>query len=653
MAARVHTFCRICEAACGLVARRGPDGQLIGLQPDREHPVSRGYACAKGTRFLEVARHPSRLLRPEVDGAVVEWPEAIATTAARLRAIVDRHGPHAVGIYFGNPMAFNALGVTATLMFARALGTRNVFYAGSQDCNNKFAGSRIVHGSEVVHPTPDFERTAFALVLGSNPYVSQSSFVHLEGGSARVFDGILARGGSIVWVDPRRSESAARWGEHLPIVPGTDAWLLLGLLQLLGHRAPARAEVTGLHELLDAARSIDLQEIAARTGIDTPAIERLARRIADAESTALHMSVGVNQGGHGTLAYVCLQALAFVTGNFDREGGLLWSPLGDRLAQLFRLTGLDRGAPSRVGGLHPTLAALPGGILADEILTPGADRIRALVVIAGDPVRSIPGADRLREAMPRLSFVAGIDMFRNATTEHADVMLPAASWLERWDVAVPSLPFTASGLVQIAGPLERPYGDTRTDARILSELALALRLPGRARWRIGALDLDRRLPAPRHGIRGPRPKPGRFLAGHRVRFWNADVHAAVERLRASPPPGDGFRLIGRRRRLGHNSWLHGGVRDGNPEPVAWMRAEDMRELGVDDGNTIEIEGPAGSLRIVVRAHEGLAARTIVVPHGLPELNVNALIPAGREHVEPCSGMLTLTGVPARVHPVAR
>jgi anaerobic selenocysteine-containing dehydrogenase len=122
----------------------------------------------------------------------------------------------------------------------------------------------------------------------------------------------------------------------------------------------------------------------------------------------------------------------------------------------------------------------------------------------------------------------------------------------------------------------------------------------------------------------------------------------VDRLRASPELGDGFRLIGRRRRLGHNSWLHGGVRDGNPEPVAWMRAEDMRELGIDDGGAIDIEGPAGKLRIVARAHEGLAARTIVVPHGIPELNINVVIPAGPQNVERCSGMLTLTGIMARV-----
>jgi anaerobic selenocysteine-containing dehydrogenase len=473
--------------------------------------------------------------------------------------------------------------------------------------------------------------------------------VHLEGGSARVFDGILERGGSIVWVDPRRSESAARWGEHLAIVPGTDAWLLLGLLKLLGDRAPAHDNVHGLRELLDAAAAIDLDDVAARTGIERVAIERLAQRITATRSTALHMSVGVNQGGHGTLAYVCLQALAFVTGNLDREGGLVFSPLNDVLAKVFRFTGLDRGASSRIGGFGTTLAALPGGILADEIITPGADRIRALLVIAGDPVRSIPGSDRLRGALRRLEFLVGIDMFRNATTEHADVMLPAASFLERWDLAVPALPFTRSGLVQTTRPVAPPFELARNDARILSDLALALRLPGRAKWRLGRMDLDRWLPSPRYGVQGPKANPGRFLDRHRVCFWTDEVRAAIDRLRATAIPDPStFRLIGRRRRLGHNSWLHGGVRDGNPEAVAWMRADDMQSLGIAEGSAIAIETPTGKLEIRARAHEGLAARTIVVPHGLPDVDVNTLIPAGIANIEPSSGMLTLTGIPIRV-----
>ncbi|MCX4243930.1 molybdopterin-containing oxidoreductase family protein [Paraliomyxa miuraensis] len=657
----MRTYCRICEAACGLIAEHDEHGQLVRLRPDREHPGSRGHVCAKGTRFLEVARHSERLLHPRLDGRPVSWSEAIDGVAQRLRAVIDAHGPHAVGVYFGNPMAFNAMGAVSTLAFGKALGTRNVFYAGSQDCNNKFAGADIVHGTPVVQAVPDLGHTDLALVFGSNPYVSQSSFVHMEGGSAATFRGILDRGGSIVWVDPRRTESAQRWGEHLAIRPGTDAWLLVGLLALCADGAPSAERVDGWNELRAAVERVSLAEVAARTGIARPEIERLAARLRSAPAAALHMSVGVNMGGFGTLAYVLLQALAWVTGNYDRRGGLLVSPMARTVDRVFRWSGVHNEHRSRVGGFRSLLGTLPGGVLADEILEPGPERIRALVVLAGDPLRSIPGAARTEQALRSLDVLACVDMFESATGRHAHALLPATSWLERWDLAVASMPFLQGPLLPVSGPVMPPQGEARSDTRILAELAVALGLPG-PHWRLARLPLDRWLPRPRFGLPVPRVRPGRWLRRNRLRLWDERVADELRRLRAEPsaaldvpwPEADphAFTLIGRRRRLGHNSWLHGGQRTGPDEAVAWLSPSDLAALGVDDGQLVEIQGSGGSsLRIPVRAAEGMAPRTVVVPHGLPGLNINALIPAGVDRIERVSGQLVMTGISARVIPI--
>jgi anaerobic selenocysteine-containing dehydrogenase len=650
----MRTYCRICEAACGLVVVPDPvTGEPARLVPDREHPTSRGYACAKGTRFLEVARHPDRLLAPRLHGEDTTWEAATSAIASRLRDIRAEHGPHAVGVYFGNPLAFNALGFLATLAFVKALDTRNVFYAGSQDCNNKFAGADIVHGSPVIQAFPDFQHCELAVVFGSNPYVSQSSFIHLEGGGPEVFGGIVERGGHIVWVDPRRTESAKKWGEHLAIRPGTDAWLLFALLQILGKgvRATADAPVDGLPELLSAAESIDLDDVAARTGISRGAIEALAARIGASRATALHMSVGVNQGGFGTLAYVLVQALAWVTGNYDRPGGLLVNPTSRWVDHLYRWAGLDTVHRSRVGAFPSNMGTLPGGILADEILAPGPERIRALVVIAGDPLRSIPGSTTLARALEELDLLVSIDMFENATGRLAHALLPSASWLERWDFALSTMTFQQTRLVQVSGRAMAPIAQSRTDARIVADLAIAMGLPG-LKWSLLRSRIDRVLPRPRFGVSGLRLVPGRWLAKNRLRLWDTRVATEVERLKAhAPEPDDGsFTLICRRRRLGHNSWLHGGVRSGEPESVAWMRADDLARLGVAEGGAIEIASAAGRIRIGTRAVEGLAARTVVVPHGLPELNVNELIPAGADAIERVSGQLTMTGIRADVRP---
>jgi len=242
-------------------------------------------------------------------------------------------------------------------------------------------------------------------------------------------------------------------------------------------------------------------------------------------------------------------------------------------------------------------------------------------------------------------------MFESATGRHAHALLPAASWLERWDVAISTVPFQQARLIQISGPTMKPLGETRTDAAILGDLAVAMGLPG-AHWRLMRRGLDRWLPRPKYGVPGPRVRPGRWLQRNRLRFWDERVEAEVKRLRAQPERGSGrFVLIGRRRRLAHNSWLHGGQRTGEPEAVAWLSAEDLAELGIEEGATIEIECEAGSLRIPVRAAEGLSKGTVVVPHGLPGINVNALIPAGEENIERVSGQLTMTGIPTRVRVV--
>ena len=680
---RAKTFCRICEAACGLETEG--EGSQIELRPDRAHPISRGFVCAKGTRFGEVAFHPRRLRAPMIrrGGALeaVGWGRAIEEAAGRVRPILDRYGPHAVGLYVGNPLAFHALGQLSAVFFGRALGTRNVFTAGSQDCNNKFAAAGLMHGSPILHPIPDFDRAALAILFGTNPAVSQSSFVHLEGG-ASIFDRMRERGARVVWVDVRGTESAKRWGELVTVRPGTDVFLILALLGLVADRAPPSAgrdaQVERLEELLALAAEVPPARAATLTGVPEAAIRALADAIDRAPSTALHMSVGVNQGPFGTLAYVALQALAYRTGNYDREGGSMFSPVAVHGARLARAAGLftsDR--KSRIGGFPTVFESLPGGIMADEILTEGAERVRAMIVIAGDPLRSIPGAKRLERAFERLDALIAIDLFESLTGRHADVLLPATSWLERADFALPSLPLQTVDLLQTSSAVLPRVGEARPEHEILAQLSLALdrpmfgsRLAARTLAREGLADrvipavveaawrVFDRDPARRgHGVRVPAARQGRYLGrgpltpGHRVRFWDAALDAERERLRAWRPSSSGFVLLGRRRRIGHNSWLHGGTREGTREPEAWMAAADLERLGVEEGGMVSLSTSEGELKIAARAKEGVVCGTVVVPHGELDVNVNELLPAGAAHIEPISGQLHMSGIPVEVRAV--
>ncbi len=594
----------------------------------------------------------------------------------RIAPILERHGPHALALYVGNPLAFHALGQVASVFFARALGTRNVFTAGSQDCNNKFAAGAIMHGSPVIQPIPDFEHAELAILFGTNPAVSQSSFVHLEGGST-IFDRMQDRGAKIVWVDVRHTESARRWGELVTIRPGTDVWLILALLGLFADRATSDDRVEGLGRLLSIAREVSVARAASITGVGEAQILELADRIAKADGTAFHMSVGVNQSSFGTLAYVALQALAYLSGNYDRRGGSLFSPLAVTGARLARAAGLfTSDERSRIGGFRSVFDSLPAGILADEILTEGRERVRALIVIAGDPLRSIPGARRLELAMKKLDALVCIDLFESKTAEHADVILPSTSWLERADLALPGLPLQTVDLLQTTPAVMPAFGEARHDHRILADLSLALDRPlfgsrTAARF-VSRTDTDRILPAISaiawrlfdrsparrgYGIPVATPRAGTYLGvgpmtpHNRVRFWHSDLEGETSRLaehEARSKTQEGFVLLGRRRRLGHNSWLRGGTRDGAPESEAWLAPADMERLGVRDGARIELRTEAAELSIVARSKAGILEGTIVVPHGELAMNVNELIPAGAAHIEPLSGMLQMTGVPVNV-----
>ena len=393
-----RTFCRICEAHCGLRIESDSAGLLTHIRPDSTHPISQGFVCAKGTRFLELANHPDCLLYPmrrREDGtfARVSWDEALTYFKDRIRPILERFGPHAVALYLGTPAIHNSLGAVAYFAFARALGTRNLYSAGSQDNDGKIVAARLVHGNEWIQPIMDLDHADFALLLGTNPAISRGTYSHLTGGTI-AYDRFMKRGGKLVIVDPRCTESAELWGGHLPIRPATDIFLLLTLIHELRDLYQANRQVVGIEVLLQLAAAKPTEPDSLLTGIPAERLRDIARSIRQAKRATFFLSVGVNQGPFGTLSAIALQALAYLTGNFDREGGLLFQPWS---AALGWLVGFKK-QHSRLGNYLANAGGLPAGILADEILTPGEGQIRALIVLSDNPIISAPDETKLQRA---------------------------------------------------------------------------------------------------------------------------------------------------------------------------------------------------------------------------------------------------------------
>lgn len=695
------TYCRICEAHCGLEAEVGPQEQLLTIRPDKEHPVSRGYACVKGTRLAGLHVDPDRLNFPQkrVDGRLqrISWAQAIEEIGARVREIQKTHGPRSIGMYQGNPTYFSFQNILYSGAFVEALHSPNLFASHSVDVNNKFEVSTHMYGRSLVHPVPDFDHIETLICLGTNPAVSQMSVVQVGDVMAK-FDAIEARGGKVVMIDPRRTETAKRVGEHHFIVPGTDVYLLLGMLHRLVQErsidlSAVRRVADGVDEFVGIARDWSPERVAPITGIEAATIRALADMLADSGGAALYMSTGVNMGPFGSLAYWLLQGLNLITDNVDRRGGLL-VPRGAfdalKLAGWLGLGGVDEHR-TLVSNWHRVAGCFPAGALAEEIDNDHPERIRALFVSAGNPVQSVPNGQALEQALDKLDLLVAVDIYPSDTARHADYLLPATDMLERSDFPASHALLQAEPYAQFTEAVVSPKFERRPEWRIYSDLAVACgakalgksvcnvlphlnrwldRLPGlRAvepddllalllRWgRQTTLAELRKHPS---GVRLAPNQPGSFL-GHRVptkhgrvQLWPEPLRADLPRLeRDRPRPGNTgeLRLIGRRQRRSHNSWMHNQPEIRQPDGnVALMHPQDAEARGIDEGDSVEIASAQGSVVIPVELTLDVMPGVVAVPHGwgdrTPELrqahrlggaNINRVIPGGSAHLDPVSG----------------
>jgi len=497
MATEEHvTSCRICEPLCGLVATV-QDGELVKLRPDAEHPLSRGFACPKGIAMAAVQNDPDRVthpLRRRPDGSFerVSWDDALDDIGTRLRSILALHDPSAVGWYLGNPSAFSYSHPIWVKGFMDAIGSPNLYSAGSQDVNNRFVASQLLYGSPLVVPIPDLGRTNFLLIVGANPLVSHGSVLT----APRIKDSlnqIVARRGRVVVVDPRRSETARAF-EHVAIRPDGDAWLLLSLLQVifeegLEDAAALSRQSRGADILRGVVAGHPPEATEAHTGIPADRARQLARDLGTAERAAVYGRTESCLGRHGTLVSFLLDALNVVTGNLDREGGAIFGTGPIQLEDLLHRIGADSYGKfrSRIGDFPDVLGQFPASVMAKEITTPGQGQIRALFVSSGNPVLSVPNGKELERAIEQLELMVAIDLYVTDTSRHADYVLPATTFLEREDFPSAFLTFNTKPFVQWTEAVLRPRGEARQEWEIIEQISRRIGTTPASAWPLRAL----------------------------------------------------------------------------------------------------------------------------------------------------------------------
>ena len=448
-----HRICPLCEACCGLeITVR--DEKVVAIRGHDADVFSAGYLCPKGVALKDLHEDPDRLRTPLIrrNGQLepASWDEAWAEIARRLAPLQQAHGRDAVGLVVGNPAA-HKIGLLSTIpRLAKGLGTRNVFTAATLDQMPRHVSSGLLFGHWMTVPVPDIARCDLLVVLGANPVASNGSMWTVPDfrGKARAMQ---ARGGRLVVIDPRRTETAAIADAHHFIRPGGDAFLLAGMVHTLFDEQLVRlgsveAHVEGVDEIRAAIQPFSASAVAARCGMDADTIRSLARQLAATPRASVYARIGSCTQEYGSLATWLVDVLNTLTGHLDAPGGAMFPKAAAFAANASGNPGSGRGVSlgrhaSRVSGAPEVMGELPIGCLAEEIETPGRGQIRALVTLATNPVLSAPDGARLARALDGLDFMVSLDIYLNETTRHADVVLPAASPLEdmHYDMPFPQL----------------------------------------------------------------------------------------------------------------------------------------------------------------------------------------------------------------------
>jgi len=698
MTSITKTFCRICDPHCPLDAHVDDDGNLLSLKPDKAHPVSKGYACHKGLKFDQVNQDPDRLNDPQRrtnsrqqdvgEFEDISWDEAFAEIGKKLTAIINEHGPDAVATYMGNPVVLNSRALALAATIRDIIGTKYSFSASTQDTINKFAAALHIYGGNEV-TIPDLKNTDFLINFGSNPRVSRGT-IYYEPNPMEGLKKIKARGGRVLFVNPRKIESATKdTGDVLLVKPDTDIYLMAALLCELDKLGAFQDEIIarqGKH--IEGLRAFvsryPADRVADVVGVSAETIVQLAKDIAAAKSVAFHMGTGVNQGRQGTLAFWLLNMLTFVTGNFGRKGGS-YKPMGSVVPEQAPIEPVE----TPVGSFIPVLGDLPGNILADVINAPERP-IRALINLSGNPLITMSGEDKLRDAFKKLDVIVSIDLYRSDTCEMSDYVLPATDWLEREDINVVQIGGQLKPYVQYTPRVVEPAGNRKNDWWIISQLCEAigkptpLSDPDKDGWEI----IEMGLQAIGLSLAEVKSAPDGTLVlpeveEHATTFERLVLHkdkkidccpAFFEEAMAktedileqlSSESGEALKLISLRTRNMHNSWLTNmpQMRKGRYATNGLnMHPDDAEKRGLENGQKIRVFNDHGQIETELVFNDTLRPGVVAMTHGYghrhapalslasqnPGANSNRLLPVGSGSFEKLSGMSWMNGVVVEV-----
>lgn len=638
-----YRTCNICEAICGIEIKH-EKGKVLSIAGDKNDPFSRGHICPKAVALKDIDEDPNRLKFPVKRTASgwqqISWDEAFGEIAARINETQTRYGRNSVAVYQGNPSVHNLGTMLNGRRLLKSLKTKNNFSATSVDqLPHHFAGWAMF-GHPLLIPIPDIDHTDYFLMFGANPLASNGSLMTSPDVMKRL-EAVKERG-KVVLIDPRRTETARAASEHFFIKPSSDVYFLLAIVHTLFTENLVRLgrleEFTdGVETLREVSKEYAPEKIENLTGIAASEIRRMAVEFAAARRAVCYGRIGVSTQKFGSLCHWLINSINVLTGNFDRQGGAMFTlPAFDLLATAKGEHIFNRWQ-SRVRKLPEFMGELPVAALAEEILSVGDGQIKALITSSGNPVLSTPNGNQLDRALETLDFMVSIDIYINETTRHAHIILPPATGLESSHYDVIFNTFAVRNVAKYSEPLFAKADGAKYDWEIIQELAHRLNgrdeplklEPPEVKLDLGLrfgrykLTLDD-LRAEPHGVDLGELKeclPARLLTENkRINLAPAILVKDLARLvneESGPNEDFPFILIGRRHLRDNNSWLHNSERlvKGKNRCTLLINSMDAEKLNLRNEQVVKVLSRVGVIEIPCEVTEDIGRGVVSIPHG--------------------------------------
>ena len=646
-----YRTCNLCEAMCGLEITY-KEKKVISIVGDKKDPLSKGFICPKSLALKDLYEDPDRLKTPikrtENGWQEISWTEAFDEVEIQIKKIQEKYGNNAVATYQGNPNVHNVGSMLYGGPFLKSLKTKQKYSATSADQLPHHIASLKMFGHQMLIPIPDIERTDYLLILGANPGASNGSLLTAPGFPQKI-KSIQKRGGKVINIDPRFTETSKISSQHLYINPGKDALFLLSLLHVIfdqgiEEKTHLSNYLKGLEEIKEIVKEYSPKKTALLIGIDSLEIQKIAKDFMNSKTAVCYGRMGVSTQEYGGICQWLINVLNIVTNNMDKVGGAMFTKPAIDLVYMTGIQGkvgnFDRYR-SRVHNLPEYSGELPVATLADEILTEGEGQIKMFICTAGNPVLSAPNGKKMEKALEKLDFMVSIDIYLNETSKYANIILPTTNGLETLHYDLVFHQLAIRNTAKLSEVLFEKDENQKHDWQILNELTERITEKKNSLTPEMMLDnmfQDSPYKEANLSVNKLKENPNGIDLGSLQPLLIKRIFTVDKKINVSPQifiddlkrldkelykdtkeeeTKYPFALIGRRHLRNNNSWMHNSklLMKGKNRCTVLMSSKDANNLSITDHQKIKIISNVGSIELPVEISDEMKEGVLSIPHG--------------------------------------